>query len=256
MFLKNKKIIMAEINIQHGTYRAPVMAQTNYFIDGWWSDEKDNPIRNAYVGQTIKFHITTINIPNGEEISFDVYDWEGLFFMDDKLNLYVNGTKEKFDKVKVSDSKGILSWTTGEGSASLCINEGTDIELYVKCSYKENNKIKLPLKSKDYLKVSLCISEVVQNFNNRKYGSCDFYVFRYEDFLKRHKYCSHFPPEYYYGGMREIENGFGIVDSIKEWWTESLTQEMKSMNLNLKRLKKMACLITRFHPPVMGLNIA
>lgn len=59
-------------------------------------------------------------------------------------------------------------------------------------------------------------------------GTCNYYKFRFNDFLKRHSRCWHTPPDYYYGQMREIEGGFGIVDTIKEWWTPTLEKEMKN----------------------------
>ncbi|WP_081415608.1 DUF4280 domain-containing protein [Aquimarina latercula] len=59
-------------------------------------------------------------------------------------------------------------------------------------------------------------------------GSCYYYKWRFENFMERHsnEYCEHDPPDYYYGIMREIVGGYGIIDGFKEWWTPSLEEEM------------------------------
>lgn len=57
-------------------------------------------------------------------------------------------------------------------------------------------------------------------------GTCAYYKWRFENFMERHNNCEHDPPDYYYGTMREIEGGYGIVDSFNEWWTPSLEEEM------------------------------
>ncbi|CAA0165208.1 hypothetical protein [Tenacibaculum maritimum] len=62
-------------------------------------------------------------------------------------------------------------------------------------------------------------------------GTCSYYKFRFENFMKRHENCKHDPPGYYYGVMRKIEGGLGIVDGINEWWTPSLEKEMGNEEL-------------------------
>ncbi len=59
-------------------------------------------------------------------------------------------------------------------------------------------------------------------------GSCYYYKWRFKNFMERHdnEYCEHDPPDYYYGTMREIVGGYGIVDGFREWWTPSLEEEM------------------------------
>jgi len=64
-------------------------------------------------------------------------------------------------------------------------------------------------------------------------GSCYYYKWRFENFMQRHshKECEHDPPVYYYGEMREIVGGYGIIDGAKEWWTPSLEEEMGKVKL-------------------------
>ncbi|WP_082422631.1 DUF4280 domain-containing protein [Aquimarina longa] len=62
-------------------------------------------------------------------------------------------------------------------------------------------------------------------------GTCYYYKWRFENFMGRHNNCRHDPPDYYYGTMRKIEGGYGIVDAINEWWTSSLEKEMGNEKL-------------------------
>lgn len=38
------------------------------------------------------------------------------------------------------------------------------------------------------------------------YGDCNFYKWRFENFLERHKNCSHLPPNYYFDPMQTKSN--------------------------------------------------
>lgn len=120
-----------------------------YFIKGWWTDSKDKSIKKAYIGETIRFHIKTKDIPDGEVISFNVYDWDGMLNPDDKVNLVISG--REYNKVKITGNKGFIEWTTGVGARTMIEEEGDDeIELYVKCTYKTET-VDLPDFSDDYL---------------------------------------------------------------------------------------------------------
>lgn len=35
-------------------------------------------------------------------------------------------------------------------------------------------------------------------------GTCNYYINRFKDFMRRHKECMHTPPVYYYGGLRDF----------------------------------------------------
>ncbi|WP_010522842.1 DUF4280 domain-containing protein [Aquimarina agarivorans] len=62
-------------------------------------------------------------------------------------------------------------------------------------------------------------------------GTCQYYKWRFNNFMERHDKCQHDPPDYYYGPLREIEGGLGFVDTINEWWTPSLEEEMGNEKL-------------------------
>ncbi|AZA83809.1 hypothetical protein C1637_13760 [Chryseobacterium lactis] len=123
-----------------------------YFVRGWWTDKHNRPIKEAGIGDTIRFHIETEHVDGGDEIIFAVYDSDGAEFLDDKLSLTIQGTTNDYNKVKIIGNKGFIEWTTGEGSRALLLEnfEGDELELYVKCEYK-GNIVSLPHDSDNYL---------------------------------------------------------------------------------------------------------
>lgn len=122
-----------------------------HFIKGWWTDDKDKPIKKAYIGDTIRFHLETKDIKDGEEVNFTVYDWDGILNLDDKLNLIIKGTSNPYNKITIKGNKGIIEWTTGSGTQKLVEEEAdADVELFVSCSYK-GEVIELPYNMDDYL---------------------------------------------------------------------------------------------------------
>lgn len=130
----------------------------DYFVKGWWSDKNDTPITKAHVGDTIKFHIETKNIPDNGEVTFTVYDWDGMLSVDDKLSLIERETSKEYNKIKITGNKGVLKWTTGSATQSLIDDEEDEIELYVECIYENKTKnetetVELPENESDYLKV-------------------------------------------------------------------------------------------------------
>ncbi|KIC03691.1 hypothetical protein OA88_02770 [Flavobacterium sp. JRM] len=122
-----------------------------HFKKGGWTDDKDKPIKKAYIGDTIRFHIETKDVKDGDEVTFTVYDWDGMLNLDDKLSLVIQGTSNPYNKITIKGNKGIVEWTTGSGTQKLIEEEGdNEVELYVSCSYK-GEVIELPYNMDDYL---------------------------------------------------------------------------------------------------------
>lgn len=136
-----------------GTPKDPPPAGT-YFVKGWWTDDKDKPIKEALIGDVIRFHIQTQNIPEGKEITFTVYDWDGLKIMNDKLTLTDKNTKQESAKIKIQGNRGYIEWQTGDGTQSLLEEnlEGDEIELFVECTY-DDETLSLPEEESNYLVV-------------------------------------------------------------------------------------------------------
>ncbi|MHC0447677.1 hypothetical protein ACWA1F_19870 [Flavobacterium sp. 3-218] len=145
-----------------------------YFIKGWWTDNKNIPIKNSYVGDIVRFHVQTKDIPNGEEILFTVYDWDGLKILNDKLKLSDVNTSQEINKIKIQGNTGFVEWKTGIGTLSLLeeFGEGDEIELFVECTYKDET-IQLPERTDDYLIVfekEILISVIIELPHSRETG--------------------------------------------------------------------------------------
>ena len=122
-----------------------------YFVKGWWTDVNDKPIKEATVGSTIRFHIQTQGVKNGEKIDFIVYEYDQDYFnFNDKL--VVKNKNKEINKITVQNNRGYIEGTTGEECLKLLEEtfEGDEIELFVKCQYKDET-INLPYMESNYL---------------------------------------------------------------------------------------------------------
>lgn len=123
-----------------------------FFIKGWWTDAKDKPIKEAVIGDTIRFHIQTQNIKDDEKVNFTVYEWDNLKWMNDKLELTDKDTGKESTTITIKGGKGYVEWTTGEASRALLNEslEGNELEMFVECTYKDE-QLDLPVNTWDYL---------------------------------------------------------------------------------------------------------
>lgn len=220
--------------------------ENKYFKKAWWSLDREgnDKITQAGIGQTVFFHVITQNIKEQHaKVVLQLYDEDGgLGGQDDLINIREvkedGSLGELVTEKRVINSKIIFNITLSDDLVDFIEDDfGDEIELYFECSYKEEQGIKLPFSSDLYLNVEICDKNVVQSFNNRQYGSCNFYRFRYDDFMRRHKHCKHMPPVYYFGEMREL-SFWSIADNIEEWWTPSLTEEMKQVSVSVQEIEK------------------
>ena len=101
-------------------------------------------------------------------------------------------------------------------------------ESYISCNPSPNTAVAKPIPTVKKITVIGCDRNVIISYNNGNYGNCEFYKFRYEDFMRRHSLCNHMPPVYYFGEMREISK-YDFINTAKEWLTKSLTEEMDKM---------------------------
>jgi len=110
--------------------------------NGCWTDSEDNSITKALLGETVRFHITTENAQDGDEVFLTIYDKD--LISDDKISE---------TKVIISGNKGYVDIKLEESWIKFIEDDnGVEIELYCECEY---NKIKkdFPVKEKDYLLV-------------------------------------------------------------------------------------------------------
>ncbi len=137
-----------------------------YFDKGWWTDENDKEIKEALIGQRVKFHIQMdkSKVPAGSKIEFTLMDWDGILNSDDPITL-TSTTKDPktntFPEIKemITDANGKASLyvTLTDGLVQFTEDDGgNEIELYFDCTYydksdKETEKLDLPAEEFNYL---------------------------------------------------------------------------------------------------------
>ena len=128
-----------------------------YFVKAWWTDIDDKPINEALVGDTVKFHLGTKDIPDGQPIFISLYEDDRRIRLDedkenDKINLVDTKTGKSSLFQRIYGNK--LVRTINLVNLDLFIKNEPDgvLELFFACSYKNNHE-DLPHKTSDYLKV-------------------------------------------------------------------------------------------------------
>lgn len=132
---------------------------TKYFDEGYWTDENDKPIKEAFLGDTVRFHVKMKNKNDDEKniaarlIDSDTKEGGG----NESIEI---GNDEKgyhlinYYKIE-SDNKVVITIKLNEqGKLSELIYNEKDktLELFYACSYSNEN-VDLPFVSSDYLKV-------------------------------------------------------------------------------------------------------
>lgn len=111
-------------------------------VNGYWTDEKDEPIKKALITDTVHFHVETEGFSDGEKIRLKIYDDDGI------LDDHIWSTS-----VDIKGNKGFAKILLKKDWDSHVDDDcGDEIELYCECSaYKL--KEDFPSNSDDYLKV-------------------------------------------------------------------------------------------------------
>lgn len=136
-----------------------------YIIKGYWTDEKDNRITEALLGETVKFHVETQDIPDGKTIRMILFDDDIHKSESDSNNgndqvpLYpvYKGKKpteyNESQETAVQNNKAVKTIVLGEYFSWLAAQEEDKmVELFFTCSY-EDQKEDLPIQFHDYLQV-------------------------------------------------------------------------------------------------------
>ncbi|MEJ5053398.1 hypothetical protein [Sphingobacterium sp. MYb382] len=212
--------------------KAEEEAEKHYFLDGWWSSDPkgNNRITKANIGQTVYFTFEMQNVADGAEILVSLFDYEGEGFEDEYIKIEKHGKGgEPIYYLILKSKRGTLPLTLSPGIEGYAANDRDDeIQLYFSCTYQDDVMVKLPSSKDNYLTVYTCDKTVVRSYENIGFGKCEFYQFRYNDFMRRHKDCGHVPPHYYYGPMLEMNE-----KTTRFYDTYALTQEMKSAPVNM-----------------------
>ena len=128
-----------------------------YFVKAWWTDLNDNKITEALLEDTVKFHLETKDIPEGQPIFISLFEDDRRIKLDedkenDKINLVDSKTGKPSSFQRIYGNK-LVKTITLSNLDSFIKNEADGIlELFFACSYK-NDHDDLPHKTSDYLKV-------------------------------------------------------------------------------------------------------
>ncbi|MBT2622087.1 hypothetical protein [Chryseobacterium sp. ISL-6] len=149
-----------DYNTKDPIQRSPI---SKYFVRGWWTDENEKLITEAFLGDIVHFHIETQNIPDNNSIATMLYDddvkkrpveesdgKQG----SDAIELGSNGETTKLlnHKIVMGNKVTIRLKLGGILANMIDAEEDKQIELFFACSYKGEN-IELPHASGEYLKV-------------------------------------------------------------------------------------------------------
>lgn len=139
-------------------------ALTKYFDEGYWTDENDKPIKEAFLGDTVRFHVKMKNRNEDEKnIAFRLLDSdtkegggnESIEIGNDEKGYHIIN----YYKIENNDKVIIPIKLNEQGKLAELINNEEDktLELFYACSYSNEN-VDLPFDSSDYLKVSVKIN--------------------------------------------------------------------------------------------------
>lgn len=136
------------------------------YLKGWWTNLKDEPIKRAFFGETVRFHISANNnLLNEKEIFIQFYDDDG--FNDTKIG--------NIKKVLIKDNKAYIDFHLNKSWEDLVSNwkeTGCDIELYAEVSYLPLGiKEDLPSKENEFLKVYRKHKVVMVFYHGGPFGS-------------------------------------------------------------------------------------
>ncbi|SHK24382.1 hypothetical protein [Chryseobacterium polytrichastri] len=154
-----------------------------YFEKGWWTNEDGQEIKEAQIGDRIKFHLKMKNIksPKGKKVNLELREWDDfdllmyiVSFMNKELVGHKNTKEYETINLVSNTSNGnvvLTDWELDENS-EIVVNllldedslskmisndEGRDLELFFRCRYIDENNLpeiaELPWETWNYLKV-------------------------------------------------------------------------------------------------------
>lgn len=143
-----------------------------FFMKGWWTNHRDEPIKRAIYGQKLRFHIQmNKNFAQvGDIVYFGLYDCDRFAFGkdtvkkdDDPIPLEYEETKKPYEWAKVDkDYKVVLEFrlTTKLMANWSKLDQDGVFELYFRCSYNNREKKEhcaLPFDKEDYLRLGTIV---------------------------------------------------------------------------------------------------
>lgn len=128
-----------------------------YFVKAWWTDLNDNKITEALLEDTVKFHLETKDIPDGQPIFISMFDDDRRIRLDedkenDKITLVDTKTGKSSLFQRIYGNKLVKTIILSNLDSFIKNEEDGILELFFACSYKNDHE-DLPHKTSDYLKV-------------------------------------------------------------------------------------------------------
>ncbi|GAA5092373.1 hypothetical protein GCM10023210_21190 [Chryseobacterium ginsengisoli] len=143
-----------------------------YFVKGWWTNHKNQPIKRAVYGQFLRFHIEmdkTYAKP-GDIVYFEMFDSDMRSFgndvvkADDPIGLeHKDGSHKPYTYEKVnSENKVIIEFSTTDNLEQWTskLDQDKIFELYFRCSYVNKGgteHVELPYNFHDYLQLGTLV---------------------------------------------------------------------------------------------------
>lgn len=128
-----------------------------HFVKAWWTDLNDNKITEALLGDTVKFHLESKDIPDGQPIFISMFDDDRRIRLDedkenDKITLVDSKTGKSSLFQRIYGNKLVKTIILSNLDSFIKNEEDGILELFFACSYKNDHE-DLPHKTSDYLKV-------------------------------------------------------------------------------------------------------
>ena len=140
------------------TERKKIKTSTGkYFVKAWWTDLNDNKITEALLGDTVKFHLETKDIPDGQPIFISMFDDDRRIRLDedkknDRITLVDSKTGKSSLFQRIYGNKLVKKIILSNLESFIKNEKDGILELFFACSYKNDHE-DLPHKISDYLKV-------------------------------------------------------------------------------------------------------
>lgn len=140
------------------TERKKIKTSTGkYFVKAWWTDLNDNKITEALLEDTVKFHLETQDIPEGQPIFISLFEDDRRIKLEedkenDKINLVDTKTGKASSFQRIYGNKLVKTITLSNLDSFIKNEDDGILELFFACSYKNDHE-DLPHKTSDYLKV-------------------------------------------------------------------------------------------------------
>lgn len=155
----------------------------HYFEKGWWTDKDDKEIKEAQIGDRVKFHLKMKNIksPKGKKVNLELREWDDfdiLMYVLSFANSEIVGHKnaKEYETINIvsntPDGNVILTdWELDENleivinllleddtlTKMIANDEARDLELFFRCRYIDESNLpeiaELPWETWNYLKV-------------------------------------------------------------------------------------------------------